>query len=101
MLDLNDPQAAAIFAAARIEDQNHRRFFRRVLAAVLFLLSPLASASAAEPGRVCPLCGGALTTVGKVSTRLAKPIRNCDVWGGVNCVNWGYQAKSLICTRCW
>jgi hypothetical protein len=81
----------------RAQNVHRYRGFLRGVLAVLLLLSPLALAAE----RPCPLCGGTLTTVGQVSTRLAKPIRNCSVWPGASCVNWSHNAKSLICTRCW
>ena len=63
------------------------------LLAGLFLL-PLA---AAEP---CPVCGGELTTVGKVEDDPSKPNKNQWVWRNA-CGLQLIDKDSPICKRCW
>jgi hypothetical protein len=63
------------------------------LAVSLFVL-PL---SAADP---CPVCGGELTTVGKVKDDPSKPNKNLWVWRRSSGLQL-FDENSPICKRCW
>ena len=49
----------------------------------------------------CPVCGGAVTTVGKITDDETKPSKNQWVWNRSSCANLLFDEDSLICTRCW
>lgn len=49
----------------------------------------------------CPVCGGAVTTVGKVTDDKTKESKNQEVWDRSSCAFTGHDDDSVICTRCW
>ena len=49
----------------------------------------------------CPACGGAVTTVGKVTDDKTKESKNLEVWDRSSCAFTGHDEDSVICTRCW
>ena len=49
----------------------------------------------------CPLCKGALSTVGAIKDDTSLPSINLSVWNRSICANLLYSDASPICTTCW